>query len=91
MQQIADVTGGLAFFPLSVKELDGIYDKVLAEVRAQYTLGYVSTNAKADGAWRKVDVKLAKKDGRDYRVRARRGYFARATVKSKDQERIPNP
>ena len=86
MQQIADVTGGQAFFPLSVKDLDQMYDKVLAEVRAQYTLGYVSTNARPDGAWRKFDIKMARKDGRDYRVRARRGYFARATVKSKDQE-----
>src|SRR5439155_5932288 len=47
MQQMADVTGGQAFFPLSVKELDQMYEKVLAEVHAQYTLGYHSTNDKA--------------------------------------------
>jgi Ca-activated chloride channel homolog len=79
LQQIADVTGGQAFFPLSVKELDRMYDKVLTEIRAQYTLGYVSTNAKADGTWRKFDVKVVRKDGRDYRVRTRKGYFARAS------------
>jgi Ca-activated chloride channel homolog len=72
LQQIADVTGGRAFFPTSVKELDAIYEKVVAEIRAQYTLGYVSTNGKADGAWRKVEVKLRK----DLRARSRRGYFA---------------
>ena len=37
-------------FPFSVKDLDRIYEQVLGEVRAQYTLGYVSTNEKPDGA-----------------------------------------
>jgi Ca-activated chloride channel homolog len=76
LQQVAETTGGQAFFPLSVKELDQIYDKVLEEIRAQYTIGYLSTNPKTDGAWRKVDIKVTRKDGRDYRVRARKGYFA---------------
>src|SRR5262249_47965011 len=58
LQQIAEVTGGQAFFPLSVKELDHMYEKVVSEVRAQYTLGYVSTNDKRDGAWRKVEVRI---------------------------------
>ena len=73
IQQMADVTGGQAFFPTSVKELDRVYEKVLAEIRAQYTIGFHSTNEKTDGAWRKVEVKAVRKD---LRVRARRGYFA---------------
>ena len=76
LQQIAEATGGQAFFPLSVKNLDSVYEKVLAEIRAQYTLGYVSTNDKADGTWRKVEIKVNRKDGRDYRVRSRKGYYA---------------
>ena len=44
LQQIAEATGGQAFFPTSVKELDKVYEQVLAEIRAQYTLGYLSTN-----------------------------------------------
>jgi Ca-activated chloride channel homolog len=73
IQQIAEVTGGRAFFPTAVKELDSVYEKVLAEIRAQYTLGYVSTNEKMDGKWRKVDVRMKRPD---LRTRARRGYFA---------------
>ena len=76
IQQMAETTGGQAFFPTSVKELDKVYDKVLAEIRAQYTIGFHSTNEKADGAWRKVEVKVVRKDGRDLRIRARKGYFA---------------
>ncbi len=76
LQQIAETTGGQAFFPIDVKELDAVYEKVVAEIRAQYTVGYLSTNAKKDGAWRKVEVKVVRKAGRDLRVRFRRGYFA---------------
>jgi Ca-activated chloride channel family protein len=76
LQRIAEVTGGQAFFPASVKELDSVYEKVVAEIRAQYTLGYLSTNPKTDGAWRKVDAKIVGRDGKDLRVRSRRGYFA---------------
>ena len=76
LQQIAEATGGLAFFPLTVKNLDAVYDKVMAEIRAQYTLGYLSTNDALNGEWRKVEIKIARKDGREYRVRSRKGYYA---------------
>ena len=76
LQEISTTTGGQAFFPLTVKDLDSVYEKVLAEIRAQYTLGYLSTNTAADGAWRKVEIKVARKTGREYRLRSRKGYFA---------------
>jgi Ca-activated chloride channel family protein len=76
MQQIAEVTGGQAFFPTSVKQLDEVYQQVLAQIRAQYTLGYVSSNTKLDGTWRKVEVRFARKDERGLKTRARKGYFA---------------
>ena len=88
LQQIADATGGQAFFPVSVKELDRMYEKVLAEIRAQYTLGYLSTNEKADGTWRKVEVKVIRKDTR---VRSRKGYFAPAKPKSERLRLLPAP
>jgi hypothetical protein len=49
---------------------------VMAEIRAQYTLGYLSTNGALDGGWRKVEIKIVRKDGREYRVRSRKGYYA---------------
>jgi Ca-activated chloride channel family protein len=84
LQQIAQATGGMAFFPMSVKSLDDVYEKVIAEIRAQYTLGYLSTNDKDDGTWRKVEIRVIRKnegtdggkDAGDYRVRARKGYYA---------------
>src|SRR5262249_29173392 len=73
LQQIAEATGGQAHFPSSVKELGAVYEKVVANIRAQYTIGYLSTNEKTDGKWRKVDIRLKRGD---LRPRSRRGYFA---------------
>jgi Ca-activated chloride channel homolog len=76
LQQIAEATGGHAYFPTSVKELDKIYAQIEAAIRAQYTLGYVSANEKTDGAWRKVEIKVTHASGKDARIRSRKGYFA---------------
>ena len=40
VQQMAEVTGGQAFFPTAMKELDKVYEKVVAEIRAQYTSAF---------------------------------------------------
>jgi Ca-activated chloride channel family protein len=76
LKQMAEATGGTAFFPGRVKELDRIYDQVLGEVRAQYTLGYLSTNEKTDGSWRNLEIKITRADSKSLRVRARNGYYA---------------
>lgn len=76
LQRIAEETGGRAYFPMSVKELDKIYSQIAAEIRAQYTLGYVSSNTVSDGRWRKVDVTVTRPDMKDVKIRSRRGYFA---------------
>ncbi|MBI3262794.1 MAG: VWA domain-containing protein [Acidobacteria bacterium] len=76
LQQIAGQSGGQAFFPNVADDLEGAYEKVLADIRSQYILGYVSTNQKADGTWRDVEIKLTRKDLRNVKLRSRRGYFA---------------
>jgi Ca-activated chloride channel family protein len=76
LQQLTEASGGQAYFPLSVKELDGIYAKIVEEINARYVLGYQSSDPSADGAWRQVDVRLARGDLKDLRIRTRKGYFA---------------
>jgi Ca-activated chloride channel family protein len=73
MQQMAEATGGRAFFPTALKDLETSYEKVLSEIKAQYQLGYASTNVAQDGTWRKVDIKV-KRPG--VKLRSRKGYFA---------------
>jgi Ca-activated chloride channel family protein len=76
LMQIAEATGGQAFFPTTMKDIEAAYDKVVAQIRAQYSLAYTSTNTKQDGAWRKVEIKASRPDLKGTKILARRGYFA---------------
>ncbi len=76
LMRIAELTGGQAFFPVTMKDLDGAYGKVAAEIDAQYSMGYVSSNTKPDGTWRKVEIKVVRPGLKDIKVRTRQGYFA---------------
>lgn len=76
LQQITEASGGQAFFPFSMKEVDAAYEKILAQIRAQYSLGYASTNTATDGQWRRVDIKVTRPDLKDLRIQTRKGYFA---------------
>jgi len=70
MERLAQPTGGRAFFTDSVEELHDAFTELLDELSNQYLLGYVSTNAKKDDAWRRIKVDV---DGQ-HDVRARQGY-----------------
>ncbi len=76
LQRIAEITGGQSFFPTSIDQLDGVYEKVRDEIRAQYAIGYLSSNLKQDGSWRKVEIKVLRGDARNLKIRSRAGYFA---------------
>lgn len=76
LREIAEITGGQFFAPLSLKDLDASYAKVKTQIDAQYELGYLSTNEKTDGAWRKVQIRLVGSERRRLTLRARQGYFA---------------
>ena len=76
LQQLADVTGGQTFFPTSSKALTQVFDQIVSQVRAQYSLGFVSSNIERDGTWRRVEVRLTPSHLQTLRVRARKGYYA---------------
>ena len=83
LQQIAEATGGQVFFPLSVRNLDSVYEKVLAEIRAQYTVGYVSTNDKA-GRHLAEDRAQGEPQGRPRLPRPRPQGLLRASTESRE-------
>jgi VWFA-related protein len=76
LTEIAETTGGQGFFPLTMKDVETAYDKVVAQIRAQYSIGYTSTNTALDGRWRRVQIKIVRPDLKDTRIQSRRGYFA---------------
>jgi len=74
--EIARLTGGRAAFPGTMKDLDPMYASIAAEIQGQYLLGYVPTNSKRDGKWRKVEIKLKRSPSERTQIRTREGYFA---------------
>ena len=73
LRQLAQETGGRAFFPLQVVELTGIYGQISDELSSQYTIGYTSKNPRRDGAWRRIVVRVNRPSTS---ARTKTGYFA---------------
>ena len=67
-------TGGQLFMPSSISELDSVYEQIADELRTQYNLGYVSSNKRRDGKWRRIVVRVP--DRTELMVRHKLGYFA---------------
>ena len=76
LRKIADVSGGRAYFPRALVDLDLVWRDVAGSIRSQYTIGYESNNANRDGRFRKVTIKATQNGRRMLRVAARDGYFA---------------
>src|SRR6202041_2574570 len=76
LQVLADETGGRAFFPYHVDDLDQSFQDIGDELRNQYSIAYIPTNYVLDGRYHRIRIEVPEHKG--YQVRARRGYFARA-------------
>jgi Ca-activated chloride channel homolog len=73
LRQLANDTGGRAFFPADVKSLATVYGQIYDELSSQYTVGYTSKNPKRDGAWRRLLVRITRPNAQ---ARTKQGYFA---------------
>ena len=77
LSRIGSTSGGLSFFPTSMRDLDRMYARILSQIAGRYSLGYVSTNRATDGKWREVKIRLVDKPAlKDLRIRTRAGYYA---------------
>ena len=72
LRQLAQETGGRAFFPTRIEDLAGVYGQIADELASQYTLGYMSKNPKRDGAWRRIVVRV---DREGATARTKQGYY----------------
>ena len=73
MRTLAQETGGRAFFPARVEDLNGVYSQIADELASQYTLGYTSKNGRRDGAFRRIVVQT---DRAGVTPRTKKGYYA---------------
>jgi Ca-activated chloride channel family protein len=76
LERVAAITGGQAYFPGVAKDLDGVFERIQRELASRYSLGYLSTDPRTDGAWRGVEIKLLRQDLKGVKLRTRTGYFA---------------
>ena len=72
LRQLAQETGGQAFFPDDVSDLAGIYDQISDELSSQYSVGYVSANPLRNGQWRRIVVRVTREQ---IAARTKQGYF----------------
>lgn len=76
MQQLAGSTGGTAFVPEKLADLDAVFSRILNELRAQYLLQYYSNNKSAGNQFRRITITTPAQT--QSRVRAREGYYPKA-------------
>jgi Ca-activated chloride channel family protein len=76
LKQLARATGGETFLPESLKEVVPICERIAREIRNQYSIAYVPTNRKQDGAFRAIQVKASAPGRGRLSVRTRAGYYA---------------
>jgi len=76
LEIITQRTGGLAFFPKSLDEVDEISRQVAHDIRNQYTIGYKPTNPRSSGGFRQIHVEAKEKGHGKMMVRTKSGYYA---------------
>jgi Ca-activated chloride channel homolog len=80
LDELANVSGGKAFFPRSNAEMDDIFEQIALELRHQYSIGYRPANFTNDGKWHRVKVKVTPPRGLPRLfVRSKEGYYAVAS------------
>ncbi len=80
LQSLADSTGGVAFFPRGLDEVDEITRTVARDIRSQYTIGYKPTNPRQNAGYRTIEVRAQAPGYRTLTVRTRSGYYAGEAV-----------
>ena len=92
LETLSEETGGQAYFPKSVKEVDAIAKEVANDIRTQYTIAYHSTKSPALGGYRQVRVEAREKGYSKLSVRTRTGYYPRVdTASAQADPGAPSP
>jgi VWFA-related protein len=73
LESLAQISGGLPYFPAGIEELRDQFFRTLENLRRRYVVGYTSTNMARDGSWRNVEIRSRLSQ---VTIRARNGYFA---------------
>ena len=80
LETLAEQTGGIAYFPRKLEEVDSIAAQVAADIRQQYTISYSSTKPARLGGYRAIRVTAQAKGYNKLTVRTRTGYFPKGSA-----------
>jgi len=75
LETVAQDTGGIAFLPKTLAEVDAISSTIAHDIRSQYTIGYKPTTPKSVGGYRTIHVEARAKGYKKLVVRTRSGYY----------------
>ncbi len=82
LEKLSEETGGVAYFPQSLQDVNHVAEEVAHDIRDQYTVDYHSSKPASLGGYRTVRVEAVGPNHRTLIVRTRRGYFAKAVAQS---------
>ncbi len=91
LSELAAQTGGVAYFPKALKDVNEIAQEVAQDIRTQYTIEYRSTKPPSLGGYREIHVEAKEKGYRALQVRTRTGYFPRAVAAGPDSGAAAGP
>ena len=93
LEALAEQTGGVAYFPKNIKEVDGIAAEVAQDIRTQYTIAYRSTNppGNGNGGYRQVHVEAKAKGYGKLQVRTRSGYYPKVAQQENSSSALADP
>jgi VWFA-related protein len=92
LKQLSRASGGEAFFPKTLQDILPICEQIARDIRSQYTITFVPTNKKQDGAYRSIDVKAHEPSrGGRLSVSTRAGYSAPTNLHSFDSVQDKRP
>src|ERR1700720_2437066 len=74
LERIADATGGRGFFPFQIRRGGNDFAEIQQELRSPYAVSYKPADCRSDGHFRTIEIVAS--DRKNFRVRARRGYYA---------------
>jgi Ca-activated chloride channel homolog len=80
LETLAEQTGGAAYFPKGLKDVDAVAAEVAQDIRTQYTISYHSTKSPTLGGYREVHVEAKAKGFGRLSVRTRTGYYPRVVA-----------
>ena len=80
LRDLAELTGGRAFFPKKEGDLKSAFSEIEAELRSQYLVAYASTNKKHDGSFRRMTIEITNPElqKEKLKLRYRPGYLAKS-------------